>query len=86
MTRRVRKQKTDRQDVPLILQLMLEGRFPQIWVASWENRDLRQPPAYDINEPTTGGKALYPSPSDSDSSQTVASLAFSASLDFHGLR
>ena len=40
--RRVRKQKTDRQDAQLILQLLLEDRFPQIWVASWENRDLRQ--------------------------------------------
>src|SRR5512143_2527816 len=38
-TKRVRKQKTDRQDAQLILQLMLEGRFPQIWVPSWENRD-----------------------------------------------
>lgn len=26
----------------LILQLLLEDRFPQIWVPSWENRDLRQ--------------------------------------------
>jgi transposase len=41
-TKRVRKQKTDRQDAQLILRLMLEDRFPQIWVASWENRDLRQ--------------------------------------------
>src|ERR1700730_14280489 len=41
-SKRVRKQKTDRQDAQLILQLMLEDRFPQIWVASWENRDLRQ--------------------------------------------
>src|ERR1700726_1705649 len=41
-TKRVRKQKTDRQDAQLILQLMLEDRFPQIWVPSWENRDLRQ--------------------------------------------
>jgi hypothetical protein len=32
----VRKQKTDRQDAQLILQLMLEDRFPQIWVPSWE--------------------------------------------------
>ena len=37
-----RKQKTDRQDAQLILQLLLEQRFPQIWVPSWENRDLRQ--------------------------------------------
>src|SRR3979490_2514108 len=41
-TRRVRKQKTDRQDAPLILKLMLKDDFPQIWVPSWENRDLRQ--------------------------------------------
>jgi transposase len=31
-TKRVRKQKADRQDAQLILQLMLEDRFPQIWV------------------------------------------------------
>jgi transposase len=41
-TKRVRKQKTDREDARLILQLLLEDRFPQIWVPSWENRDLRQ--------------------------------------------
>jgi transposase len=41
-TKRVRKQKADRQDAQLILRLMMEDRFPQIWVASWENRDLRQ--------------------------------------------
>src|SRR3981081_1000034 len=41
-TRRVRKQKTDRQDAPLILRLLVEDRFPKIWVPSWENRDLRQ--------------------------------------------
>jgi transposase len=40
--KRVRKQKTDRQDAQLILTLMLEDRFPQIWVPSWENRDVRQ--------------------------------------------
>src|ERR1035437_561965 len=40
--RRLRKQKTDRQDAQLILRWMLEDRFPQIWVPSWENRDLRQ--------------------------------------------
>src|SRR5437867_12817284 len=40
--RRVRKQKTDRQDAQLILKLMLKDDFPQIWVPSWENRDLRQ--------------------------------------------
>src|SRR5213596_2019915 len=41
-TKRVRKQKTDRQDAQLILRLLLEDRFPQIWVPSWKNRDLRQ--------------------------------------------
>src|SRR5271167_263563 len=41
-TRRVRKQKTDRQDAQLILRLMLKDDFPQIWVPDWENRDLRQ--------------------------------------------
>ena len=41
-TKRVRKQKTDRQDAQLILKLMLKDHFPQIWVPSWENRDLRQ--------------------------------------------
>jgi transposase len=38
----VRQQKTDRQDAQLILKLMLKDDFPQIWVPSWENRDLRQ--------------------------------------------
>lgn len=37
-----RKQKTDRRDALLILQLLLEKRFPQIWVPSAEERDLRQ--------------------------------------------
>jgi transposase len=41
-TKRVRKQKTDRQDAQLILKLMLQDDFPQIWVPNWENRDLRQ--------------------------------------------
>jgi transposase len=41
-TKRVRKQKTDRQDAELILKLMLKDDFPKIWVPSWENRDLRQ--------------------------------------------
>jgi transposase len=41
-TKRVRKQKTDRQDARLILQLLVENRFPKIWVPSWANRDLRQ--------------------------------------------
>jgi transposase len=40
--KRVRKQKTDRQDAQHILTLRVENRFPRIWVADWENRDLRQ--------------------------------------------
>jgi transposase len=39
---RVRKQKTDRLDAKLLLKLLLENRFPRIWVPSPENRDLRQ--------------------------------------------
>jgi hypothetical protein len=41
-TKRVRKQKSDRQDAQLILKLTLRDDFPRIWVPSWENRDLRQ--------------------------------------------
>jgi transposase len=40
--KRVRKQKTDRQDAQHILHLLLRDDFPKIWVPSWENRDLRQ--------------------------------------------
>src|SRR6202047_3959994 len=40
--KRERKQKTDRQDAQHILKLMLKDDFPQLWVPSWENRDLRQ--------------------------------------------
>ena len=38
-TKRVRKQKTDRQDAQLLLRLMMEDRFPRIWVPDAENRD-----------------------------------------------
>ena len=41
-TKRVRKQKTDRNDAQLLLRLMPEGTFPRIWIPSPENRDLRQ--------------------------------------------
>ena len=41
-SKRVRKQKTDRNDAQLLLQLLLENNFPRIWVPSPENRDLRQ--------------------------------------------
>jgi transposase len=37
-----RQQKTDRRDAELILKLMLEGRFPRIWVPSEAERDVRQ--------------------------------------------
>jgi transposase len=40
--KRVKKQKTDREDARLLLKLMREDRFPRIWVPSPENRDLRQ--------------------------------------------
>jgi transposase len=40
--KRVKKQKTDREDARLLLRLMREDRFPRIWVPSPENRDVRQ--------------------------------------------
>lgn len=38
----VRKQKTDRRDAAHILKLLMEERFPQLWVPSARQRDLRQ--------------------------------------------
>jgi len=38
----VRRQKTDRRDAGHILQLLLEKRFPRLWVSTAEQRDLRQ--------------------------------------------
>jgi transposase len=38
----MRQQKHDRRDAALLLQLLLEGRFPRIWTPSSEQRDLRQ--------------------------------------------
>ena len=38
----VRKQKTDRRDAEHLMHLVIEDRFPKIWVPSSENRDLRQ--------------------------------------------
>jgi transposase len=38
----VRKQKTDRRDAGHILRLLMENRFPRLWVPSAEQRDLRQ--------------------------------------------
>jgi len=40
--RRVKKQKTDRKDAQLLMQQMVEDRFPRIWVPSPQNRDMRQ--------------------------------------------
>jgi transposase len=40
--KRVKKRKTDRSDALLLLRLLRENNFPQIWVPSPENRDLRQ--------------------------------------------
>ena len=38
----VRKQKTDRRDAAQLLQLLVEERFPRIWVPTLEERDARQ--------------------------------------------
>jgi transposase len=38
----VRKQKTDQRDAEHALQLLIEDRFPRIWVPSLEERDVRQ--------------------------------------------
>jgi transposase len=38
----VRQQKTDRRDAAHLMQLLLEDRFPKIWVPSLEERDVRQ--------------------------------------------
>jgi Transposase len=38
----VRKQKTDRRDAAHILKLLMEGRFPRLWMPGAEERDLRQ--------------------------------------------
>jgi transposase len=38
----VRLQKTDRRDAKHILDLLLDGRFPRLWVPSTQMRDVRQ--------------------------------------------
>jgi hypothetical protein len=40
--KRVKKQKFDGEDARLLLRLLRENSFPQIWVPDPENRDLRQ--------------------------------------------
>jgi transposase len=38
----VRKQKTDKRDAAHILKLVVQGRFPRLWMPDREQRDLRQ--------------------------------------------
>ncbi len=38
----VRQQKTDKRDAAHILKLLVEGRFPRLWMPDRETRDLRQ--------------------------------------------
>jgi len=38
----VRQQKHDKRDAALLLQLLIEGRFPRIWTPSSQQRDMRQ--------------------------------------------
>jgi transposase len=38
----VRKQKTDKRDADHIRKLVVEGRFPRLWMPDREQRDLRQ--------------------------------------------
>ena len=40
--RYVRRQKTDRRDAGHILKLLIENRFPKLWVPAAEQRNLRQ--------------------------------------------
>jgi len=40
--KRIKKQKTERNDARLLRRLMLENSFPQVWIPSPENRDLWQ--------------------------------------------
>ena len=40
--KRVRKQKNDREDARLLRTLLVENRFPRVWLPDVGNRDLRQ--------------------------------------------
>jgi transposase len=40
--KRVRKQKNDREDARLLRTLLIENRFPRVWLPDVSNRDLRQ--------------------------------------------
>ena len=50
----VRQQKHDRRDAALLLKLLLDGRFPRIWVPSSEQKDLA---AVAASPPQTGAGA-----------------------------
>jgi transposase len=41
-SKRVRKQKNDREDARLLLRLLGNGEFPRVWIPDLGNRDLRQ--------------------------------------------
>src|SRR5581483_8612648 len=41
-SKRVRKQKHDREDARLLLRLLRNGECPRIWIPDMDNRDLRQ--------------------------------------------
>jgi transposase len=41
-TKRLRMQKTDRQDAQSLLPLLMKNRFPRIWIPDAANRDLRR--------------------------------------------
>jgi len=60
--KRVKKQKFDREDAQLLLRLMRENNFPQVWLPGPENRDLRQEDTKDAEEGSQGGanSADYP--------------------------
>ncbi len=49
----VRKQKTGRRDAGHLLKLMLEDRFPRVWVPPPKNRDLRRPSSHNGEAATT---------------------------------
>jgi transposase len=73
--KRERKQKTDRQDAQHILQLLMENRFPKIWVASGEKRTriMNQLQAVALNEGLRCKKKLWRE----KGRQQLGSLSFS---------
>jgi transposase len=57
-----RKQKNDRRSANLILKLMVEDRFPRIWVPTAAERDLRQLLVREDSASGPGGGPGIPSP------------------------